>query len=176
MANIERPSEGTVFLPEALSRVGLLGHDSYLYEDMSGLENLRFSVAMSGLHRTDVEIGSVLSMVDMAAVGKDRARTYSAGMKRRIGLARLLLLQPEILLLDEPHASLDGAGQDLVDAVVHQAKAAGRVLMISSHDHERAIGLCDHVLCLEAGRTSFLGTVSAWETHRRPHLVSETGP
>jgi len=163
IAGLERPSDGRVELSEASPGIGFAGHDSYLYEDLSGVENLRFAVQMGGLRRNDVEIGAALDAVGMRATARERVGGYSAGMKRRIGLARMLLFQPSILLLDEPHASLDGDGQALVDSLVRAARETGRQVVIASHDHERVVGLCSHVLCLSSGRVAFAGSSEAWK-------------
>src|SRR5581483_12188138 len=103
LAGLERPTQGRV---ETNARLFLLGHDSYLYDDLTGMENLRFSLRLAGVTADDVSMGAALASVDMLNAARDRCHGYSAGMKRRLGLARLLLLQPDILLLDEPHAAL----------------------------------------------------------------------
>ena len=159
LAGVERPTAGSIEGADGTGqpRIGFSGHDSYLYDDLTGLENLLFFRTLARLPCDEIEVGACLETVGMREAAHKRVRTYSAGMKRRIGLARLLLAQPDIILLDEPHASLDPDGQRLVDALIMAARDAGRIVIFASHDRSRAVGLSTQVLCLESGRTVYQG-------------------
>ncbi len=146
----------------ALKHIGFAGHDTYLYDEMTGAENLRFYCALSGQRLRDVELFDALEVVGMRKAAADRVRSYSAGMKRRLCLARILLLQPDLILLDEPHASLDAQGQALVDTIVEAALASNRGVIIASHDHERVLSLCQGVIVLDGGRVVFQGDAESW--------------
>jgi heme exporter protein A len=163
-AGLERPSAGSVTLTSQLgrTRIGFAGHESYLYDDLTGLENLSFFLDISGIRRTAMEIALAVEAVGMHVAGGKRVRNYSAGMKRRINLARLLLTEPDVLLLDEPHAALDDFGQALVDEIVTTARDSGRIIAIASHDQDRSLVLSDRVMALESGQTVFAGTSGEW--------------
>lgn len=171
MASLLRPTAGRLRIcgisvtenrREARSHVGVVGHDTYLYEDLTGYENLRFWARLQTRQATNMELAEALDAVGMRKSAHERVKTYSAGMKRRMGLARLLLFQPDLLLLDEPHASLDEEGQALVDALVESARVSERSVVIASHDHERALNLCDQVMVMESGRVTFQGDSKTW--------------
>jgi heme exporter protein A len=155
------------------NEVAFVGHDSYLYDDLTALENLKFTSAMGGRPLSNIEILEVLDAVGIGKAASSRVRTYSAGMKRRVGLARLLLQQPRILLLDEPHVSLDADGQSLIDMIVRQARNSGRAAVIASHDHARTLGLSTDVLVLDGGRVTYHGEPEGWRSRAPLWLVGK---
>lgn len=181
VAGLTRPTQGEIDVcghslgdgaRSIRAHVGLIGHDSYLYDDLTGRENLRFFVSLAGGSIDDIRIAESLDTVGMRMVADGRVGTYSTGMKRRIGLARLLLLQPEVLLLDEPHASLDSRGQELVDTLVMEARSSGRIVVVASHDPARVLRLCDRVMVLDSGRAVFHGEACDW-AERPPMWIVE---
>ena len=182
IAGVSRPSDGMIRFVDSLSRgtvgrpirVGLVGHDSYLYPDLTGFENLRFFLSLGHVGVSDLQVAGALDAVGMLAAANDRVASYSAGMQRRTGLARLLLAQPDLLLMDEPHASLDADGQALVDGLIEAAKASGRSVVIASHDQDRTLELCEEMIVLDGGRVSFQGLVSDWRAHRHIRLLDTT--
>jgi heme ABC exporter ATP-binding subunit CcmA len=171
LAGVVRPSAGNLevcghVMPEdrrlVARDIAFVGHDSYLYDDLTGLENLKFSTSMRGASLPEMRLLEALDAVGMSQAATSRVRTYSAGMKRRVGLALLLLLGPRLLLLDEPHASLDVEGQSLIDAIVRKAQGSGRGVVLASHDHSRTLALCTSVLLLDGGRVTFHGESEEW--------------
>jgi heme exporter protein A len=111
-----RPTRGTVrvwgvdaFRRPAAVRpgIGLLGHHAGVYDELTAAENLRFSLRMAGLPADAARIRQVLERVRLGAEHDEVVRGFSAGMRRRLGLARLMLRPPRLLLLDEPYASFD---------------------------------------------------------------------
>ncbi|MGI8969031.1 MAG: heme ABC exporter ATP-binding protein CcmA [Chloroflexota bacterium] len=137
--------------------VGLLAAETYLYDDLSAEENLRFIVTMAGMRPNDDAITSVLTEVNLHRHAKERVRGFSSGMKRRLALGRLLLLRPRLLLLDEPYNSLDAAAADLVDSIIVQHSAEGGAVVLATHDADRALGLADLVVALEQGAVRYRG-------------------
>ncbi|HUF12220.1 MAG TPA: heme ABC exporter ATP-binding protein CcmA [Longimicrobiales bacterium] len=135
--------------------VAWLGHDPGLYGDLTGVENLRFSERMrrpiDGSATRDGRIAGALERVDLAAAGDERTRGYSAGMKRRLALARVLLAEPRLLLLDEPYASFDESGIQLVNEVVRAMREAGGCVVVATHDRERSAEVATRALRLEDG-------------------------
>ena len=134
-------------------RVGLVTHSSHLYEDMTAAETLEL-LAHFDRKIDPVKIPRVLERVGLTARAESTARTFSAGMRRRLSLARVLLQQPDLLLLDEPFTQLDPAGVVLVEEVVLELKRAGVTLVMSTHDVARGRAICDLHMHLVGGRLS----------------------
>jgi heme ABC exporter ATP-binding subunit CcmA/heme exporter protein CcmB len=131
--------------------VGLLGSSAALYEDLTAAENLRFACRMRGAPADEARIAHVLEEVGLAGRADVRVREFSSGMRRRVGLARLLLHPPRLLLLDEPYASFDADGIERVNALVARVKEAGGAVLIATHDLPRAVPVVERVLRLEDG-------------------------
>lgn len=137
-------------------RVGLLGHRNGLYHDLTVTENVSFWGATVGA--TPEEIAG--AMARLAVDGRLRdvpVRALSAGQKRRTALACLVARRAELWLLDEPHAGLDAAGRDELDAVLRQAVAAGATVMVASHELERAGSLADRIVDVVGGQVVAAG-------------------
>lgn len=145
--------------------VGLLAAETYLYDDLTARENLRFILTMAGRRLPESELRAVLERVSLAGQANDRVRSFSSGMKRRLTVARLLLLQPRLLLLDEPYNSLDAEAAALVDEVVREASSEGRTVILATHDAERALALADQVAELQRGALIHLGPAPAYRGH-----------
>jgi heme ABC exporter ATP-binding subunit CcmA len=132
-------------------RVGLLGHRNGLYLDLSVAENVRFWGATVGA--TDDEIAAAMHRLGLdGRLALLAARTLSAGQARRTALACLVARRAELWLLDEPHAGLDAAGRDELDATLRQAAAAGATVIVASHELERAGSLATRALDVVAGQ------------------------
>ncbi len=132
------------------SRTLIVSHALGLYPDLDGLENLEFSLSMHGrsLPRTGLEVA--LERVGLGGV-RTRVRGYSSGMRKRLALAKVLLLEPELVLLDEPFAALDPAGKNLVEEILRAERAKGTTLIVSSHEPERTAQLATLEVTLEDG-------------------------
>jgi heme ABC exporter ATP-binding subunit CcmA len=132
-------------------QVALLGHATGLYEDLTVAENVRFwaraarSTADPGVAMDRAGIDARIRTV---AVGR-----LSAGQRRRASLAALLVRDARLWLLDEPHAGLDAAGRDILDALVRDAGAAGVTVLLASHELERATPLVDREVVVAGGHT-----------------------
>ncbi len=132
-------------------RVGLLGHASGLYDDLSVADNLRFWARAAGRPVPDTE--AALARLGLAGRLADvPAARLSAGQRRRVALAVLAARAPELWLLDEPHAGLDAAGRDLLDDLVRSAAAQGATVVLASHELDRAGSLADRAVTLAGGR------------------------
>ena len=128
----------------------LLSHDDYLYEALTAQENL--DVLCSHLGTTNTAIGSVLDKVGLADRARDFVSTFSAGMRKRLSLARVLLQNPSVVLLDEPYGALDPAGFELVESVVTSLRSGGATVLMATHQVERVARLADMTVMLEGGR------------------------
>ena len=130
--------------------IGYLAHTPGLYDDLTARENLYFAADMLGVPYTAVE--GTLERVGLAHVAGDRVRGFSAGMQRRLALARLILRRPRILLLDEPYSNLDADGVELMNAVVGDIVRSGGAALVSLHELAPARAMLDRTLTLVAGR------------------------
>jgi heme exporter protein A len=156
LATALRPSRGALNLfgrpvwPAGLAvrrHLALVTHQHYLYEGLSAADNLRHVATLAG-SRVVLPAAAALARVGLAHTYSAPVATFSAGMKRRLALARLLMLQPALIFLDEPFAQLDPGGQDMVQDLIAELAAGGATLVVSSHDVARARRLCTHSLHL----------------------------
>jgi heme exporter protein A len=133
------------------ARVAYLGHATGLYDDLTVRENLRFSAALLETPEAEARVGRALSDMGLAEQADRRAHELSAGLRRRAGLARLLLGQPSLILLDEPYAALDAEAITLVDRLLDAWRDAGVSVLVASHATERLTAAVDGVVRLERG-------------------------
>ncbi len=132
--------------------VGLLGHEPLLYRELTARENLRFHARLHGVG--EERVSELLEAVAMDARANEPLRTLSRGMVQRVAVARAVLHDPELLLLDEPNSNLDPAAVELVAPLV--GAASGRTRVICSHDPSGGLAEADVVLGLRAGRPALL--------------------
>lgn len=131
--------------------VGVLYHAPGVYGDLTARENLEFARRMWG-GRSELGVDEALEQVGLASATGERARGFSAGMTRRLSLARLLMRPPTLLLLDEPYASFDADGIVLVNRMVRETVERGGIALIATHDPERSAAVVDEVITLREGR------------------------
>lgn len=137
--------------PRSVRRhVGLLGHQTGLYDDLTVTDNVRFWGRAAGSRDVDIEAALVSLGLDgrLADVAVSR---LSAGQRRRTALAVLVARRPEVWLLDEPHAGLDAGGRDLVDTLVVGAADAGATVLMASHELDRATTVATRVVVIAGG-------------------------
>jgi ABC-type multidrug transport system ATPase subunit len=133
-------------------RVGYVGHDPLLYRDLTGRENLSFHAR---LHRVDGgRVEELLRAVGLEARAADPVRDLSRGMVQRLAVARAVLHDPPLLLLDEPRAGLDPGAADLLEPLA--GRSSGRTRVVVTHNASAALAECDLALGLRAGRQAFL--------------------
>jgi heme exporter protein A len=141
-------------------KVALLGHRTHLYEPLTALENL--AVAARFL-RADAGRGALLARLEevgLADRSDDPVQTFSAGMRQRLALARVLQQPAQLVLLDEPYGHLDPPGFLLVDGLLQRLRRQGASVLMATHLVHRAGELCDLGLVLEAGRLVFAGAAA----------------
>ncbi len=142
---------------EASRHIGLVSHRHMLYEDMTGMENLRFYGRMYGLQDTRQRIDEVLNAVKMEQRAQQRVRNLSNGQQKRLSIARAILHRPSLLLLDEPESGLDTEGVDLLGSLVRQWTANGGSVLMTTHDIQRGFEWADRVAVLSGGAVVFDG-------------------
>ncbi len=160
LATLTRPTRGTATVlghdcarePERVRpHVGLVAHGAYVYEDLTALENLRFWAMLAGLGARDGALGDALAAVELERAARERVRTFSAGMKRRLSLARFVLARPRVLLLDEPFAGLDQRGKKWLGEHLEAFKAGGGAIVMATHSFGRELAVADRIAILAGG-------------------------
>jgi len=131
-------------------QIGYLAHTPGLYDDLTARENLRFGADMLGLPYAAAQAS--LERVGLAYAAGDRVRGFSAGMQRRLALARLILRNPRVLLLDEPYSNLDAEGVDLMNSVIGDVVRSGGAALVALHELAPAKATLDRTLTLVEGR------------------------
>ncbi len=181
LAGLLRPRRGRVALrgsqspedPAARGGVGFLGHRPPLYPHLTARENLAFAARLQGVPEGAERIQGALETVGLAADANRLVRHFSRGMQQRLGLALALLAQPDVVLLDEPDASLDSAGVDDLPGML-DALAPHAAVLFSTHDERVARALGARIVRLEAGRLTDETNQApdrlppTTRTHRRP--------
>jgi heme exporter protein A len=163
VAGALRPSTGTIRVDghedplERRRRTGLLAHASFTYEPLSALQNLQVVARILERPAQPRALMPVLERVGLAPRAHDEVHRFSAGMRKRLALARLLLQEPAIALLDEPYAQLDPQGFRLVDAIFAELRARGATVVLASHLLDRGAALCEQAVLLERGRLAWQG-------------------
>jgi heme exporter protein A len=139
---------------EVRRHIGFLAHSPGLYEDLTATENLMFAARMLGI--SEGGIAGTLDRVGLAHARDERVRGFSAGMQRRLALARLILGSPRLLLLDEPYNNFDPQGIELVNEVIEDARRAGGSAFVVLHDQRQGDRVLDRVI--ELSRGALLGS------------------
>ncbi len=146
-------------------KIAVLGHQAHLYDDLSAMENLGVWARLGGY---TPDVPSLLAQVGLDPERRDPVRTFSAGMRRRLALARMLLKDPDLVLLDEPFTALDPAGRGLLMDVIRSLQAKGATLLMATHLPAVAADVCDHALMLEAGKVVYRGSTADAPLHGGP--------
>jgi heme exporter protein A len=136
--------------------IGYVGHDPGLYGDLTARQNLQLFANLYGIPDANQRIEQMLERVALGDVRKDAiARTFSRGMQQRLALARALLHEPQILLFDEPSSALDPTGAAWLADELARERAAGRLVVLVTHDLEAAAAVASHLVILRRGRVAF---------------------
>jgi heme exporter protein A len=165
LAMLARPSAGTLEVagiplnesrPSIRSLVGIISHLTYLYEDLTARENLRFYGKLYGLAGEALEgrVEEMLIKVGLEKRADQRVRYFSRGMQQRLSLARSILHQPPILLLDEPDTGLDRQAAEMLAQIIAEPDAHGqpRTVLMTTHNLERGLALSNRVVVLAGGK------------------------
>ena len=166
VSSLTRPTAGTVRVRgEDLGKagtslrkhIGLISHNPLLYGDLTPDENLRFFARMYDLPDAAARIDTVLEQVGLAARRRDPVRTFSRGMVQRLAIARAILHDPAIMLLDEPYTGLDLQAADMLREVLEALAASNRTVILTTHNLEQGLEMCDRAAILNRGRVAWEG-------------------
>jgi heme ABC exporter ATP-binding subunit CcmA len=146
-AGLAQPTEGTIEREAERAQVGYLGHEPLVYRELTALENLELYGHLYRIPERRERIGMLLERFGLWEARHERVAAYSRGMTQRLALCRVLLHDPELLVLDEPYSALDEAGAELLDAQL--AELCGeRTFLLATHDPARVAPLASGALAL----------------------------
>lgn len=149
MAGLTKPDSGTVLRRVPDERLGYMAHATFLYPGLDAEENLLFWARAAGLDRAGERVKKALETVGLARHAHERAGIFSRGMAQRLNLARLLLAEPALILLDEPATGLDVSSRTMLMALMLKARSRGAAILWISHDTAGDSRHADRVLMLE---------------------------
>jgi len=177
LAGLTRPSGGTIRiggweLPGEAgairAQIGMVSHKTLLYENLTARENLRFFARLYNLDPSirDKRMDALLRQVGLAKRGESLVRTFSRGMQQRLSIARALLHEPDVLLLDEPYTGLDQDAGATLDDLLAQAHSDGHTIIMTTHQNERAARIASRVVILHRGAIGYDSPASALAPHK----------
>jgi len=137
--------------------IGVLGHGIGIYEELSAVENLRLFARLYDIKDRDRAVMQWLERVGLERVATGLVREFSRGMRQRLAVARAFLHDPQVLLLDEPFTALDDRAVAVLQTVLRDALAAGKTVMMSTHQLREALELATHVVLINRGKLAFQG-------------------
>jgi heme ABC exporter ATP-binding subunit CcmA len=183
LATLLRPTSGIIRFgtrdassaDDALrSHIGVLGHDLFLYPELTARENLSFFAALYGLTNADAVAHAALDRAGLGDRADDLVSSFSRGMRQRVALERALIHRPRLVLLDEPFTGLDEASTSALVARLRGLRESGAVIVLATHDLDVADGLLDEAIFLREGR--MVESLSRPEGLRAAYRRAITGP
>lgn len=164
LATLLKPTEGKVQINgmdlhsgayEARSQIGFCSHDSLIYDELTVEENLAFYGRLYGVAKRRERVEEVVRLVGLRPRRHSRARTLSRGMQQRLSLARSILHEPSILLLDEPYSGLDQEAARMLGDLLGAVREETRTVVMTTHNLERGLSLSDRICVLAKGRVAY---------------------
>lgn len=154
-----RPSSGKVFWfghlaaghPEQRKLIGMVTHESRLYPHLTLRENLLFAARMCALDEPRQRVDSLLDQIGLQSLADRQVRQVSRGIQQRLAVARALIHNPPILVLDEPFSGLDSLSRDWLTGILKELRATGCAVCLATHDEEQMRLLADRILMLRKG-------------------------
>lgn len=161
VAGLMQPTEGQILINgdilkkdqfEQKELLGYLGHQSFLYDNLTPVENLNFFAKLYHIKNANDKIEALLKEVGLSFFKNEPVQSFSRGMVQRLAIARSILHNPQILLLDEPHTGLDQQAVEILNKVILRLKKANVTVVMVTHDFSQVINTCDRVIILMNGR------------------------
>jgi heme ABC exporter ATP-binding subunit CcmA len=165
LATLQSPSEGqfTIFGQDGVSQKDsvrtillFIAHGSHLYDELSATENLQFSLALRGQSPEPSELKRALDQTGIGAYGNLKIRQFSAGMKKRLTLAKAILAKPQLLLLDEPYNALDDGGVAITNQLIQDTMKRDGAVFMTTHDRSKVAKIATEGGILQAGHLQLL--------------------
>ena len=188
LSSLSRPTSGAVYIggldlkthaDGIRSHLGVVSHAPLLYDSLTAEENLRFFGRLYGVIDLEARVTLLLEQVGLAARRKDLVRTFSRGMTQRLSIARALLHDPEILLLDEPDTGLDPQAAEMLHRLLTELSGRTakeerrRTIVTVTHHLERGLTVADRVVILANGRVAYEGTTEGMSAETLRALYDE---
>ncbi len=164
LADLLRPELGVIHYGQFTSRsqplayrrsIGVVLHAPMLYGNLTGRENLRFFSRLYRVANHEERVRQVLDLVDLRARADELVRTYSRGMQQRLAIARALLHDPALLLMDEPFTGLDQSSTAVLISLMRQSAADGKMVLLATHDLENAASISTRIDILHGGKIAW---------------------
>jgi heme exporter protein A len=183
LATLTRPTSGQVMIDgldlahhaDAIRRrIGFVSHQSLLYGDLSAEENLIFYGRMYGVADLEQQITAMLDSVGLGSRRYDRVRTFSRGMRQRLSIARALLHQPRLLLLDEPYTGLDQQAAETLNRLLTGCETDRLTVVMATHDLDGGLNKAQEALILSDGVMVHRMTRDSWDMEEFRRLYRET--
>lgn len=153
--------------------IGLVSHRTLLYDDLTAVENLQFYGRMYDVPNLNARIEEVLRQVNLYFRRYDPVRTYSRGMQQRLSIARAILHDPQVMLMDEPYTGLDVQATAMLRTVLQELAAGGRTVILTTHDLELGLEVADRVAILSGGRIGFQAPATGMSVHEFRRIYAE---
>ncbi len=185
LLNLIRPTSGAAYLfdrpvaeTEVRRRLGYLPESVNLHTYYRGRELLNFYAALCGVpvEKRARRVGDLLKLLNLEEAAEKRVAKYSKGMSQRIGFAQAMIHDPDLLILDEPTASLDPVGRKELHDVLLELKQRGKTVFISSHILSEIETVCDRVAILQNGELKRVGTLRELSADKRSRLMVKSFP
>ncbi len=156
-----QPTSGTIHVAgfdtrrqrQAVSKVmGVISHNPFLYPELTAFENLKFFGMMYAVRRLNDRIAHLLELMGLAGVADERVMAFSRGMQQRLSVARAIIHDPAILLLDEPYTGLDQQGSEKLRQILADFRNQGKTVVMTSHDLDKGLEFCNRAAILNSGK------------------------
>jgi heme exporter protein A len=142
---------------QARRHIGFLSHNTYLYRDLNPVENLRFFARLYSVKNPEPRIEALLDRVGLGRRRSDPVRAFSRGLHQRLGIARVMLHDPSLILLDEPYTGLDANAVDMLNQMLDEAASAGKTIILTTHDLEHGLRAATRAVIIDRGKIVFAG-------------------
>lgn len=162
-AGLISPVTGSITLRNPNLRIAMLSHQSFLYPEMTALENLLFWSSVHQVPSSKEDVFAILSQVNLDDFALEKSKTFSRGMAQRLSLARVLLIKPDIMLLDEPGTGLDTASSIVLHQEIDNARKRGIAILWVSHSLKNDISLADNIVFLKDGCLQYNGNSASFQ-------------
>jgi heme exporter protein A len=159
-ATLMRPTRGQLVVEgfdvakepeEARRRIGFLSHNTFVYRDLSPLDNLKFFCRLYGVDDSEQRILDLLERVQLRRLAEQSVRSFSRGLHQRVGIARVLLHNPSLLLLDEPYTGLDAQAAETLNGILDELAASGKTVLLTTHDLDQGLRAATRAIIMERG-------------------------